>query len=175
MLVALKQRIAPTDQARETELINKYSKLKKAPKAQNISWLQDWEKIYTECKELNLPDVDKHRSLFDFLHAAASVAPEFASVWRISIQKKQAAGKGLPDLYKLIESFRSDRRQANAHSKMGGSHSAFAASFQGKSPENSDSATTVTDKGKKPCLWSSTSGTVPTLLNRFGQKTGNRI
>jgi hypothetical protein len=110
------------------------------------------EKIYTECKELNLPDVDKHRSLFDFLHAAASIAPEFASVWRISIQKKQAAGKETLDLYKLIELFRNDRRLADAHSQKGGSHSAFAASFQGKSLENSDSATTVTDKGKKPCL-----------------------
>ena len=43
MLVALKQRIAPMDQARELELTNQYQKLKKGPKTQNINeWLKLW-------------------------------------------------------------------------------------------------------------------------------------
>jgi hypothetical protein len=36
MLVALKQRVAPTDQARKIELINQYQKLKKTPRSQNL-------------------------------------------------------------------------------------------------------------------------------------------
>ena|SRR5579862_680270 len=36
MLFALKERIAPKDQARQRELANQYQKMKKAPKSQNI-------------------------------------------------------------------------------------------------------------------------------------------
>jgi hypothetical protein len=36
MLVELKQRIAPTDRAREAEMVNKYNKLKKAPKTHSL-------------------------------------------------------------------------------------------------------------------------------------------
>ena len=68
MLVALKQRIAPTDQARELKLTNQYQKLKKGPKMQNIDeWLKLWETTYTDCKEFDLPDVAKTRLIYDFL------------------------------------------------------------------------------------------------------------
>ena len=44
VLVALRQRIAPSDRARKLELTQWYTKLKKAPKSQNIDiWLQSWE------------------------------------------------------------------------------------------------------------------------------------
>ncbi|KAI9766049.1 MAG: hypothetical protein M1840_006756 [Geoglossum simile] len=36
MLSALKERIAPTDRARQCKLANQYWKIKKAPKSQNI-------------------------------------------------------------------------------------------------------------------------------------------
>jgi hypothetical protein len=58
-----------------------------------------WEKIFSECKELNLPNVDKHRSQFDFLHAASSIAPEFTSIRRISIQKKNRLPVKSPQTY----------------------------------------------------------------------------
>jgi hypothetical protein len=68
MLVTLKQRVAPTDQARKIELINQYQKLKEAPHSQNLdTWFQQWEKTYKECKQLNLPDVEDDRPLYDFL------------------------------------------------------------------------------------------------------------
>jgi hypothetical protein len=144
MLVKLKQRIAPTDRAREVELVNRYNKMKKGPNNQSMDyWLQEWERVYTECKELNLPDVDKDRSLFDFLHAISKVAPEFASVWRVSLQKKRQKGKDLPDLYNLVELFRDDMRLANAQKDI--SHGAFAATFQGKPIDPKD------DK-KRKCL-----------------------
>jgi hypothetical protein len=42
MLISLKEHVAPTDQARKMELINRYQRMKKAPKAQQIDvWLQD--------------------------------------------------------------------------------------------------------------------------------------
>jgi hypothetical protein len=68
-------------------------------------WLHEWEKIYTECKKLKLLDVDKNQLLFDFLNTILSIAPDFTSIWRISIQKKQNSGKKIPDLYKIIKLF----------------------------------------------------------------------
>jgi hypothetical protein len=55
ILVALRKRISPTDKARKPELTQRYQKLKNAPRAQNFdTWLQQWERTYTECKDLNL-------------------------------------------------------------------------------------------------------------------------
>ena len=115
MLVKLKQRVAPTDRAREAEMINKYNKLKKAPKTQSLDhWLREWEKVYTDCKLLDLPDVSRNRSLFDFLNAIASISPGFSDAWMMRIQEKQDIGETLPDLYKMIELFRNNRRLVNA-------------------------------------------------------------
>jgi hypothetical protein len=111
MLVTLKQRVAPTDQARKIELINQYQKLKEAPHSQNLdTWFQQWEKTYKECKQLNLPDVEDDRPLYDFLKAISGIAPEFANVWTINIQMKLDSGDALPDLYKIVELFRNNRR-----------------------------------------------------------------
>ena len=68
VLVALRQRVAPTDRARKLELSQRYAKLKKAPRSQNIeAWLQTWEQTYMECKELKLPIVEDNLPLYDFL------------------------------------------------------------------------------------------------------------
>ena len=70
VLVSLKQRIAPTDDARKIHLATQYAKLKKAPRNQNLEvWMQEWEKVYTECVELKLPEVDGNRSIKDFIFA----------------------------------------------------------------------------------------------------------
>jgi hypothetical protein len=115
MLVALKQRVAPTDQAKKIELINQYQKLKEAPHSQNLdTWLQQWEKTYKKCKQLKLPDVEGDRPLYDFLNAISGIAPEFTNVWTINIQMKLDSGETLPDLYKIVELFRNNRRLSNA-------------------------------------------------------------
>ena len=62
-------------------------------------------KVYTDCKLLDLPDVSRNRSLFDFLIAIASISPGFSDAWMMRIQEKQDAGEALPDLYKMVELF----------------------------------------------------------------------
>jgi hypothetical protein len=153
MLVNLKNRVSPTDQARKIELVNRYQRMKMTPKAQNIdAWLQEWEKVYTNCKALNLPDVDEDRSLFDFLHAISNVAPEFTTAWKIEIQKSQAQGEELPSLYKMVEYFRNDRRLFNALNQEGATHSAFTASFPGSINGKSTDETIATPEpsGTRP-------------------------
>jgi len=92
--------------------------LKKAPKTQSLDhWLREWEKVYTDCKLLDLPDVSRNRSLFDFLNAIASISPGFSDAWMMRIQEKQDAGETLPDLYKMVELFRNNRRLVNAQKR----------------------------------------------------------
>ena len=103
IILALKQRIAPTDQARKTELQNRYRKLQKMPRNQNIdNYLWEWERTYTECKELNLADVDDNWPLFDFLNAVSGIATSFAEYWLIDIEKQQDQGEILTDIVAII-------------------------------------------------------------------------
>ena len=82
MLLALKQRVAPSDQARGLELVSQHQKLKKVPCSQNIdNWLKQWETTYATCKEFNLPGIAKTRPLYGFLNTIQELTPDFAGVW----------------------------------------------------------------------------------------------
>ena len=79
VLVSLKQRVAPTDEARKILLATQYGKLKKALRNQNFEvWVQEWEKVYTECVELGLPEVEGNRSVRDFVYAVESTSPSWS-------------------------------------------------------------------------------------------------
>jgi hypothetical protein len=157
ILVALKKRVAPTDKARKIELTQRYQKLKKAPHGQNVeTWLQQWERTFTECKELNLPVVSDDLPIYDFLQAISDVSPEFSNVWTVNLQTKEADGEALPDLYRIVELFRNHQRLYNAQK---GRNSTFPASYQGKSLEDSDKTPEKTldekkdsEKKKRPCV-----------------------
>ena len=61
MLTSLKKRVAPTDQARKTELLNRYQELQKTPRLQNLeTWLQQWEKTYKEYADLKLSCINNN-------------------------------------------------------------------------------------------------------------------
>jgi hypothetical protein len=75
VLVSLKKRVAPSDEARKIYLATKYAKLKKAPRNQNFEvWIQEWEKVYTECVELKLPEIKGNQSVRDFVYAVKSIS-----------------------------------------------------------------------------------------------------
>jgi hypothetical protein len=170
MLVALKQRVAPTDQARKIEPINQYQKLKKALRGQNLdTWIQQWEKTYKECKQFKLPDVEDDRPLYDFLNAISGIAPEFANVWTINIQMKLDSGDTLPDLYKIVELFWNSRRLSNAQKGLA-THGAFPATFEGQSINKNNS------EKKRLASVEKIIGTktVHISSNRFARRIGNR-
>ena len=106
VLKALKQRVAPTDRARKLELSQRYAKLRKAPKSQNIEvWLQSWEQTYMECKDLKLPIVEDNLPLYDFLHAVSELTPEFSSVWTVNLETMEEENKSLPNIFHIISLF----------------------------------------------------------------------
>jgi hypothetical protein len=88
--------------------------------------------------QLKLSGVENNRSLYDFLNAISGIAPEFTNIWTINIQMKLDSDETLPDLYKIVELFRNNRRLSNAQ-KSHISHSAFPASFQGQSIDKNES------------------------------------
>ena len=129
MLKTLRQCVAPTDRARQLEASLKYQHLRQGLSNQSLnSWLLQWEKAYTECQKLDLPDVQKDRAVYDFLQAISTIAPEFSSVWMVNLQTQADSGKEIPDLHKIVELFRNHQRLTRAQ-KGHASHSAFAASF----------------------------------------------
>jgi hypothetical protein len=79
MLVNLKNRFAPSDSAREQELVLKWKKLQNKPQNQNVNiWLHQWETLYDECKAEGLPNVQGNRPIQAFLDAISTIAPSFA-------------------------------------------------------------------------------------------------
>jgi len=86
ILTALKQRIAPTDRAREIEYISQYQKLKKGPQNQNVEeWIKLWETTYNSCKKMKIPDVADTRPVQDFLSAVYDMVLGFTGYWRAKI------------------------------------------------------------------------------------------
>jgi hypothetical protein len=82
MLVALQKRVAPTDWARKTELRNKYQRLRKPPKSQDMeAWLQQWEKTFTDGVKLDIPETKGETLLHDFLYAISSIDTVFYKNW----------------------------------------------------------------------------------------------
>ncbi|SLM40368.1 hypothetical protein LPUS_11143 [Lasallia pustulata] len=73
ILRALKKRLAPSDTAQKYEVIYAYRKMCKGPGNQNIeTWLDEWDRVYTEALNIDLPEVKGNRPMEDFLMAAES-------------------------------------------------------------------------------------------------------
>lgn len=133
MLRALKLRIAPTDRARELEVTRQYRELQTPPKRQNPEvWLQRWEKIYTDAEELDLPDIQKDRAIYDFLRTIKSIDSAFANTYEILLDEKNCAKQPIPTIFDLISKFRNHLRLDEETTKLSTyEHSAFA-TFNGK-------------------------------------------
>ena len=104
MLVLLKQQVVSTNNAQKLQFATQYTKLKMGPQSQNIKiWLQQWEKIYTKCKVLGLPEVDSDHSVKDFVFAMQLVTPNWSDYWKNEMQKIEWRKETLPTFFDLVE------------------------------------------------------------------------
>jgi hypothetical protein len=143
----LKKRLAPTDRARKLEVAKQYQDLKQPPSAQQSErWLQQWEKIYTNAKLLQLPEVYEERPLYDFLTAIKDVAPSFAGIQEVLIGEKVKKDETLPMLFDIIEDYRNHLRLNRATTKSS-SHTAFT-TFQNEPPQPTEKS----EQTVRPCL-----------------------
>ena len=127
MLVELKGRLAPTNQARKLDIIDKYQKLKMFTKSQDIEkWLRAWEITYAEAKKLNLPEVSEDRSQFDFTRAIQAIDSSYASTQEYILNEKVDNSENIPTLQALIEKFRNHHRRVAQLAKTSKSFAAFA-------------------------------------------------
>ena len=80
MLQRLRERLAPTDRARELELIHQWNLLKKLLKTRNLEdWLSKWEKIYTKASALKLVIAVGQTLIYEFLQAIMPLSEAFVS------------------------------------------------------------------------------------------------
>lgn len=88
ILVALKKKLAPTDDAREIFIEAEYARVCKGPKNQDIDkWIDDWMRVYTQAKQLNLPDSVGRRPVRHFILALEHVYPQLVTTALFELQR----------------------------------------------------------------------------------------
>jgi hypothetical protein len=137
MLVALKDRYAPSDTTRIRELKVKYEKLKSStPKRESLDdWLQRWEVTFTECLDYKISDVQENGAVWDFVRATEKINSDFAAIWT---DKLLDMDSNFPDLYAIIKKFRNFKRERDTHMRERADLS--FATFKGQSDLTSSTA-----------------------------------
>src|SRR5580658_6974714 len=146
MLVALKDRYAPSDTTRIRELKVKYEKLKSStPNRESLDdWLQRWEVTFTECLDYKISDVQENGAVWDFVRATEKINSDFAAIWTDKLLDIEDSSK-FPDLYAIVKKFRNFKRERDTHKKK--QIDLSFATFKGRS--DSASSTTAGDKESK--------------------------
>jgi hypothetical protein len=138
MLVALKERLAPTDNVRKRLLVLEYQRLQRPPKDPNVDeWLREWQVIYSQCEEAGIAHIQGTLPHYDFLVALRSIDSSYADIQlqQLTYLEKKNKMDEIPTMYQLLDDYE-DRRQILKVEKKASKH-AFA-TFNGKSAEDSD-------------------------------------
>lgn len=89
ILRALKQRLAPSDEARNPAIEQRYHKLCKGPGTQNLDlWLDDWTTTYAEAIEHQIAEATGSRPIRDFLMAVRFKEPTFSDAHLVMIRRR---------------------------------------------------------------------------------------
>ncbi|PYH40033.1 uncharacterized protein BP01DRAFT_268809, partial [Aspergillus saccharolyticus JOP 1030-1] len=98
ILRALRNRLAPTNQSRKRDLINRYHRLRTSTKGPIESHISQWELIYSEAVELQISEVKEPiRVLFDFLESIHETMGTFASIWQSRLIEIENSQEEIPD------------------------------------------------------------------------------
>ncbi|RKF63869.1 hypothetical protein OnM2_022074 [Erysiphe neolycopersici] len=113
-LLALKNQFAPTDRARELQVIRLYcDALVYGENEPIIRWLDNYQQAYEKSKEVNIPEITGYRAHYDFIYGIKSIDAEYSKYISIQLEKKRKKCK-VPFLKKMIEYFRNHQRQEQA-------------------------------------------------------------
>jgi hypothetical protein len=93
--------------------------------------------VYTECKELKLPEVDGNRSVTDFAFAVEYITPSWSEYWKNEFDSREWEKKTLPTFFELVEIYRNHRRRELAQ-KGKISQGSFVATLKNESSESSN-------------------------------------
>ena len=145
MLQALSAQMAPTDYARELEILERYNKLKGSTRRENVeTWLNDWKITYADGMALSIPDMSGARPLLAFTDAVKSLDDGYAAAQRYHLKELMGDSLPLPTMNKILEKFRNHYRETEA-SHRAASHSGFP-TLRGE-PQNSNWESGRTPRG----------------------------
>ncbi|KAJ6437664.1 Cut9 interacting protein Scn1 [Purpureocillium lavendulum] len=154
-LMILKNRIKPTDWARETEITDQYYATLKAVNRTKIEeWISQWQVILNEAKNLDLPDVKGLRPTRHFLKAVGLIDPTFSKYWinrmegEAMISSNDDWQKSFPDGIKISEIFERSYRTTSSSPNPKG---AFA-TYQGEGEPHASKANSKNPGGRPICL-----------------------
>jgi Reverse transcriptase (RNA-dependent DNA polymerase)/Pol polyprotein, beta-barrel domain len=149
ILVRLRERVAPTDYARE---LNVTSRLRKHLAIQRnsdvLDWIDQYESILEDAKELNIPDVQNGRDARDFIQAVKAYDSQFAGYWSNTLEVQLKEGKPVLTAYKLAQHFR-DQVRVSLGYKTNMTKATFAAVFQGEKAPSERRSSTSTKNGNE--------------------------
>jgi len=72
--------------------------------------VEEWEKVYTKCKELDLPEVNGDRLVRDFVYVVDSITPSWSEYWKNQLKRIEWKKEKLPSFFELVEIYRNHRR-----------------------------------------------------------------
>lgn len=79
-LVALKQRLEPTNKARSFMVKKRYHQLAEGPTNQNVNaWLNEWTEMHHEASRMRIAEVSENGGIRDFLLAIENIDPLYAT------------------------------------------------------------------------------------------------
>lgn len=154
-LTILKNRVKPTDWARESEVTDRYyATLKAVSRTKVEEWISKWQVVLNEARNLDLPDVKDLRPTRHFLKAANAIDPTFSKVWINQMEANALSHeddewqKTFPDGIKISEIFERSYRSTAQSSNTNG---AFA-TFQGEGELDASKPNSRNPGGKPTCL-----------------------
>ena len=65
--------------------------------------MQEWEKVYTKCKELKLPKVDGNCLVKDFVYIVELITPSWLEYWKNELNKREWEKKTLSTFFELVK------------------------------------------------------------------------
>jgi hypothetical protein len=100
-----------------------------------------WEKIFADATRLKLPDIQRHRALYDFLNALRIVDVAFVTDREAILKDKISRNEDPPTLKNLLKNFRNHLRTTRALASLmtdDSSHEAFATLQEKSDGETTD-------------------------------------
>ncbi|POS81697.1 hypothetical protein EPUL_006447, partial [Erysiphe pulchra] len=164
ILLHLSNKFRPSDQARRQEIIQKWNALKSSPTNRMIlPWLDDWESVFEEAKEMKLSLVESPQAQYDFLFAARPLNESWVTTNLVNIGLDLENGRIVSDFSTYLKEFRQHQRLNEIFARsdenklnMKISSGVFSASIADKNEnKNSDPSTIYKGKkqnGEKVCL-----------------------
>ena len=132
-LRTLRKAIEPHSAARNLEINNQYKTLCAGPpRGQNLrQWMNKWEKIYVEAKEIKHADVESGFIIDYFIKSLKGTDPSWAATSEYDIDMKRSNGEKVPSFMDMLNNF----RRKHTTDQYSTNSSSFAATLQGRTPE----------------------------------------